>query len=99
MNWIKNDTLVLYPEDNLILHQHASSEQSLYTLYSVVNHHGSLNDGHYTTFSRDLSLNPQLWVECDDETIKYLQSDQLSLNPKAYLLFYIITQTSEATNM
>jgi ubiquitin carboxyl-terminal hydrolase 22/27/51 len=100
MNWIKNDTLVLYPEDNLDLYEHCSSQQLLYSLYSVINHNGSLNDGHYTTFSRDISLNQQSWFELDDEIIKYLHTDQLSFNSKAYLLFYIMKQTSEeAMNM
>lgn len=99
MNWIKNDTLVLYPEDNLNLHQYCSSQQSLYTLYSVINHNGSLNDGHYTTFSRDISLNQHVWFECDDEIIKYLSTDQLHLNSKAYLLFYTIKQISESTKL
>jgi ubiquitin C-terminal hydrolase len=99
MNWIKNDTLVFYPEDNFNLYEHSSFQQSSYTLYSVINHNGSLNDGHYTTFSRDISLNQQTWFECDDEIIKYLQTDKLNSNSKAYLLFYTIKQTSESTNI
>jgi ubiquitin C-terminal hydrolase len=99
MKWIKNDTLVLYPEDNLDLHQCCSSssspQQPLYTLYSVVNHNGSINDGHYTTFCRDLSLNEFQWFECDDEIIKYLHSDKLYLNSNAYILFYTMKQTTE----
>ena len=90
MNWIKNNTLVYYPENNLHL-----DEKSFYTLYSVVNHDGSLNDGHYTTFSRDLTLNSNLWFECDDDTIKYLPTEKLHSNSKAYLLFYMIKSTSE----
>ncbi|CAF4224545.1 unnamed protein product [Rotaria socialis] len=90
-NWIKNDTLVLYPADNLSLQQScpsSSSQQALYTLYSVISHQGSLNDGHYTTFCRD---NEQLqWFECDDEKIKYFNSDKLDSNSNAYLLFYIM---------
>jgi len=99
MNWIKNDTLVIYPEDNLNLHQYNSFQESFYTLYSVINHNGSLNDGHYTTFSRDISLNERVWFEYDDEIIKYLQPDQLYFNSKAYLLFYTIKQTSESTKL
>ncbi|CAF3507276.1 unnamed protein product [Rotaria sordida] len=97
MNLIKNNTLVLYPEDNLDLHQCCSSssvQQSFYTLYSVINHDGSLNGGHYTTFCRDIMVNQQQWFECDDETIKYLHSDKLYLNSKAYLLFYMMNQTN-----
>lgn len=88
MNWIKNDTLVLYPKDNFNLNQSSS-----YTLYSVINHDGSINNGHYTIFSRNLSLNRQAWFECDDEIIKPITTDRLHLNSKAYLLFYTIEQT------
>ncbi|CAF1420306.1 unnamed protein product [Rotaria sp. Silwood1] len=91
MNWIKNNTLVLYPENNLDLNQYcslSSPSQSSYTLYSIINHDGSLNDGHYTTFCRDIMDNQQQWFECDDEIIKYLHSDNLYFNSKAYLLFY-----------
>ncbi len=84
MQWVKNDTLIHYPKDDLVLHS------STYTLYSVINHNGSLNDGHYTTCSRDISDNKEQWFECDDEIIKSLNSDQLDSNSKAYILFYIM---------
>ncbi|CAF4216202.1 unnamed protein product [Adineta steineri] len=98
MRWIKDESLVLYPEDDLDLHQYSSSpssEQALYTLYSIVNHNGSLNDGHYTTFSRDLSYDQPQWFEYDDEIVKYLDLDQLHLNSKAYLLFYTMQHIPE----
>ena len=99
MKWIKNDTCVLYPEDNLDLQKYcslSSSQQSLYTLYSVINHNGTLNDGHYTTFCRDITTNQRQWIECDDETINYLHSEKLHSNSKAYLLFYIMEKTAES---
>jgi ubiquitin carboxyl-terminal hydrolase 22/27/51 len=94
MEWIKNDILIHYPKDDLHLHS-SSSHQSSYTLYSVINHNGSLNDGHYTTFSRVISTNKEQWFDCDDENIKYSTSDQLDCNPKAYLLFYMMKETFE----
>ncbi len=94
MKCSKNDVFVHYPVDNLCLHEHSSSQSLFYTLYSVINHHGSLDDGHYTTFARDISLNSQLWFEFDDEIINHLSTDQLNQNSKAYLLFYISKQTS-----
>ncbi|CAF1534694.1 unnamed protein product [Rotaria sp. Silwood1] len=91
MDWIKNNTLVLYPEDNLDLQQYcsssSSSQKSSYTLYSIINHDDSLNDGLYTIFCRDIMNNQQQWFEFDDEIIKYLHSDKLCFNSKAYLLF------------
>ena len=84
MQWIKNDTLIHYPEDDLVL------QSSSYTLYSVINHNGSLNDGHYTTYSRDISVDKEQWFECDDEIIKSQNSDQLYSNSKAYILFYVM---------
>jgi ubiquitin C-terminal hydrolase len=96
MKCVKNDIFVHYPVDNLCLYEHSSSQPSFYTLYSVINHNGSLDDGHYTTFARDISLNSELWFEFDDETIDYLPTDQLNQNSKAYILFYILKQTSKS---
>lgn len=89
----KNDTLVSYPVDNLDLDQYISapsSQKSLYTLYSVINHDGSLTDGHYTVFCRDTMSTEQQWFECDDEQIKSLPLERLHSNSKAYLLFYTV---------
>jgi ubiquitin carboxyl-terminal hydrolase 22/27/51 len=90
MNFLKNDALVHYPVDDLCLNGHSS----LYTLYSVINHNGVLDNGHYTTFARDISADSKLWFEFDDEIINQLTIDRLNYNPNAYLLFYISKQTS-----
>lgn len=80
INWIKNHTQIYYPENNVNLF-----EQSLYTLYSVVNHDGTITDGHYTTYSKKFDL----WFQFDDEKIEYLPIEKLHSNPNAYLLFYV----------
>lgn len=93
MNLIKNNVNIIYPQDNLCLHQTCStlsSQSCVYRLYSVINHQGSLNDGHYTTYSRNIFDDEQKWFECDDEIIKPLNSDQIKSNSNAYLLFYMI---------
>ncbi|XKL59233.1 hypothetical protein PGB90_000249 [Kerria lacca] len=42
------------------------SEMSKYNLFSVVNHHGSIDAGHYTSYIR---LHEDTWYKCNDEII------------------------------
>ena len=82
MSWRKNRTLVDYPSDNLDL------VRASYTLYAVINHNGSLNDGHYTAFCRDISSKSPRWFDCDDHVVTDLRDEDLHSNRNAYLLFY-----------
>lgn len=41
-------------------------EASKYNLFSVVNHHGSIDAGHYTSYIR---LHEDTWYKCNDEII------------------------------
>ena len=42
------------------------TEASKYNLFSVVNHHGSIDAGHYTSYIR---LHEDTWYKCNDEII------------------------------
>jgi len=42
-----------------------TSEPAMYDLYAVINHHGTMNAGHYTAFTR-LAGN---WFKCDDQWV------------------------------
>ncbi|VDP05248.1 unnamed protein product [Soboliphyme baturini] len=55
-----------------------------YALYAVVNHHGTIESGHYTCFIRQ--LNDQ-WFRCDDHVITRASIDEV-LNSEGYMLFY-----------
>lgn len=55
-----------------------------YELFCVVNHHGSMDTGHYISYVRHNSL----WFKCDDAFITQAQLQQV-LKTKAYVLFYM----------
>jgi len=61
-----------------------SSSQNRYSLYAVVNHHGTLDSGHYTCFIRQ---NKDQWFKCDDHMITKATSATV-LQSEGYLLFY-----------
>lgn len=58
-----------------------------YSLYCVVNHHGSLQNGHYTTYVRQAQPGGQ-WYLCDDEHIRMASLADV-LASEGYMLFYI----------
>lgn len=60
------------------------AESNKYFLFAVVNHHGTLESGHYTSFIR---LTHDQWFDCDDHIIKNA-SIQDVMNSEGYLLFY-----------
>ncbi|XP_065899695.1 ubiquitin carboxyl-terminal hydrolase 22-like isoform X2 [Dysidea avara] len=55
-----------------------------YLLFAVVNHTGSIIQGHYTCFIRQLE---DQWFKCDDAWITKVTRDKV-LNSEGYLLFY-----------
>lgn len=56
---------------NVTVDLHMSCE---YDLVGVVNHIGTLDTGHYTSFVRHQSLG---WCLCDDRTIYQVSNDQI----------------------
>uniref|UniRef100_A0A914WQN3 ubiquitinyl hydrolase 1 n=1 Tax=Plectus sambesii TaxID=2011161 RepID=A0A914WQN3_9BILA len=67
-----------------------SSRQSLdriknkYALFAVVNHHGTIEGGHYTCYIRQ---HVDDWYKCDDHIISRASLDDV-LASQGYLLFY-----------
>lgn len=55
----------------------------VYKLYGIVNHYGSQNFGHYTSFCE---VNGQ-WVEFNDSTVSAVSKEKLE-SDEAYILFY-----------
>lgn len=92
--WVKNQAVVLYPEDNLELE---CSSQARYKLYSVINHQGSLDDGHYTVFCRHSKPKSAPWWFCDDEKIQCPDKELFHSNSNAYLLFYALQTNTVST--
>ncbi|KEG12934.1 ubiqitin hydrolase [Trypanosoma grayi] len=58
-----------------------------YTLEAVVNHHGSIGGGHYTTFARKKAGQQDIWMFLNDETISAAQLSDVA-DSEEYLLLY-----------
>uniref|UniRef100_A0A8C5EXV1 ubiquitinyl hydrolase 1 n=1 Tax=Gopherus evgoodei TaxID=1825980 RepID=A0A8C5EXV1_9SAUR len=84
----KLSTLVRFPLCGLNMAPHVAKRSqldSLYDLYAVCNHHGSMQGGHYTAYCRN-SLDGR-WYSYDDSSVEPVQEDEVSTRG-AYILFY-----------
>lgn len=68
--------------NNYINKYSPNKKKNVYTLKSVINHYGSINNGHYTS----LSYVKDKWYNFDDTTIN--ESNNV-VNKNAYILFYV----------
>ena len=93
VNKIKNECIVNFPEKlNLykyIDHEIGFDKEAEYKLFSVVNHKGSVNFGHY--FSYIQPINSKNWFLFNDSQVKHVK-EGLNSFPNAYALFYISTK-------
>ncbi|XP_075759605.1 ubiquitin carboxyl-terminal hydrolase 43 [Pelodiscus sinensis] len=64
---------------------HGCQLDSLYDLYAVCNHHGSMQGGHYTAYCRN-SLDGR-WYGYDDSAVEPVPEDEVCTRG-AYILFY-----------
>jgi len=65
----------------------AADDSYTYSLFAVINHHGTMQQGHYTSYVR-LAQPGEQWFQCDDETISMATSAEV-LSSEGYMLFYI----------
>ena len=93
VNKIKNECIVNFPEKlnlyNYIDHEIGFDKEAEYKLFSVVNHKGSVNFGHY--FSYIQPINSKNWFLFNDSQVKHVE-EGLNSFPNAYALFYINTK-------
>jgi ubiquitin carboxyl-terminal hydrolase 22/27/51 len=59
----------------------------MYTLFSVVNHYGTLQNGHYTNYIRSADVDGQ-WFLCNDETVTMAPLSDVLMS-EGYMLFYV----------
>jgi ubiquitin carboxyl-terminal hydrolase 22/27/51 len=69
---LDHNTTVTNPDRTFTHHQ--KSESYKYFLFAVVNHIGTLESGHYTSFIR---LKNNEWFKCDDHVISKASLDQV----------------------
>ena len=86
----KNECLVTFPEVlnlfDYIDHDIGYDKESYYQLYSVINHQGNINGGHYYTYIKPLKS--KNWFEFNDSVVRQIQINN-NIFPFAYALFYI----------
>ncbi|KAK7102274.1 ubiquitin carboxyl-terminal hydrolase 19-like [Littorina saxatilis] len=99
----KINKLVEFPVRGLDMSQFAMTAQGgahphpIYDLYGVVNHHGVLLGGHYTSYARCADLTTPLknevgWRLFDDSRVMEVSSEKSAMTKDAYLLFYRLRQ-------
>jgi len=64
--------------------QYDSNKPLLYDLYGVINHYGSMNFGHYTSFCK----NDNTWKQYDDSNVSEMNNENDVVTDAAYVLFY-----------
>jgi ubiquitin C-terminal hydrolase len=83
---LKNNTFVKYAINNLNLYEMVvgvKDPKPIYDLFSVSQHSGSTEGGHYATACRNFGK----WYEIDDSKV-FPSEDDLIVSPEGYILFY-----------
>ena len=94
----KINTFIDFPLTNLDLNKYINKESKgssnnihelKYDLIGVINHYGSMEYGHYTSFCKNMHDNK--WYEFNDKLVKEIQPGkeyETIVSPNAYILFY-----------
>lgn len=86
----KNECLVTFPNDlnlyDYIDHDIGFDKESDYTLFSIINHVGDMNAGHYFTYVKPLKS--EFWHIFNDSSVSKLDT-KTNIFKYAYALFYI----------
>eukprot|EP00912_Choanoflagellata_sp_UC4_P001952 UC4_evm1s1251 len=82
-NYLSDNVRKRKRDESGFLTQHDEFE---YTLYSVINHTGNMQNGHYTCYIKLPSYADQ-WFHFDDEVIRMVSYSEVK-NSEAYMLFY-----------
>ncbi|KAM7537735.1 hypothetical protein Aperf_G00000077273 [Anoplocephala perfoliata] len=87
--WKKLNTPVEFPLTSLDMHSYlsksAKEEKTLYDLYGVVNHAGTLNEGHY--YAHIKLESDGRWFRINDNDCSEIPAEDV-VTPDAYVLFY-----------
>ncbi|XP_025021760.1 ubiquitin carboxyl-terminal hydrolase 8 isoform X3 [Python bivittatus] len=84
----KLQTSVDFPLENLDLSQYVIGPKSIlkrYNLFSVSNHYGGLDGGHYTAYCKNAAK--QRWYKFDDHEVSDISASSVK-SSAAYILFY-----------
>ena len=87
----KINTFIEYPIKDLYINDyiHSSDNISKYDLFGVINHFGSLEYGHYTSYC--LNYHDNIWYEYNDRIVNKIPKEKekdIIVNKNGYILFY-----------
>ena len=74
-----------FPLENFEMTIPITGGKKKYDLYSVSNHYGTMEGGHYTAYCRNSSLNQ--WFCFDDHEVREINDSDVQTQA-AYILFY-----------
>jgi len=95
----KIDTFVNFPMTGLDMSEHMLEKPDKpiwYDLFAVVNHHGSILGGHYTSY---VSSSDGEWRLCDDQNVTKVLENKDVVSNCAYVMFYKLRKTSEENSL
>ena len=78
---LKNAAIDVNPT---IKNKNNPNQDSLYELYSVIIHEGSINAGHYYSYCKY----EDSWYEFNDSKVNIIHKNSVLCNKDAYILFY-----------
>lgn len=87
----KVDDLVDFPIENLDLQPFCVNDQDtdpIYDLFAVVNHHGGLHGGHYTSYVTLSDGSDPGWRHCDDNNVTRVRCLDQLVTKSSYVMFY-----------
>ena len=90
--FVKINKMINYPEVLNIQKYYCGNDHREYELYSVINHTGSIDSGHYYSYIRTMKddgkgFNDQ-WLCCNDSQVSLITDEQALSSQNAYMLFY-----------
>ena len=68
----------------MVWHARRPQPEHLYDLFGIAVHHGTMQNGHYTSFVRRQAN----WYHCDDAWVQAASVQEVR-SCKAYMLFYV----------
>ena len=77
--------MIEYPVESLDIKEMGAHPTGVYDLYGVINHYGSLINGHYTAYCKNFIENR--WYEFNDSKVTSIKGEMV-INGNAYILFY-----------
>ena len=96
--WSKNSKLVSFPLTNFSLNDHSkiSAEDATYNCFGIINHFGTITDGHYSSVSK--RNEDETWTEFNDGVTSSVNAGAL-ITSDAYVLFYERQKTAGASSL